>query len=617
MDLEKEALEYLKANPEEIQFSETLNIVVESIPGAMKKLKSIDGEIEKLTYLNELCAIALKLDEFQEGEGSGDLTDVDKLILDNIQSRGRQPNISFFGFSGTPKNKTLEIFGTKTEDGYVPFDLYSMKQSLFEEFTLDVLQNYTTYKRYFKINEKIEEDHELPKSRVKSMLMRWVDLHPHSIREKTKIILEHFINHTQNKISGKSRGMLVTRSRLHCVKYKLEFDKQMKEMGLPYRSLVGFSGKVYDEDSHQDYTESSMNGFPEVQTEENLKDPKFRILIVNNKFQTGFDEPMLHTMYVDKKMGGLQCVQTLSRLNRTMTGKTDTFVLDFVNEPDEVLESFQPYFKGSVLTEETDPNRLYQIELEIKQYDLFQDETVNLYVDTFFKEEIPMEELQGILDTVVEEWLKKEEEDRENFRSHIQSFIRLYGYISQIISFHPIDLEKLYIFLRGLNRKLPRKINGERDIFTSVDLEYFKIEKQYTTTIELEDKEGELQGIREEVGTYSDEEEQTDLLSVIIKTLNESFDGDFSDEDRVRIEKIKEQIHENEELRMVMEGDNTDSNKRDMFNRTFENLLTGLVGENLDFYNKLKEPKKNRFMKDRMYELYSKDIGSGENVSPP
>ena len=202
--------------------------------------------------------------------------------------------------------------------------------------------------------------------------------------------------------------MLVTRSRLHCVKYKLEFDKQMKEMGLPYRSLVGFSGKEYDEDSLQEYTESSMNGFPEGQTEDNLNDPKFRILIANNKFQTGFDEPKLHTMYVDKKMGRLQCVQTLSRLNRTMRGKNDTFVLDFVNNPGEVLESFQPYFKGSVLIEETDPNRLYQIEQDIKQYNLFQDETVNLYVETFLKEEIPMEELQGILDTVVEEWSKQE-----------------------------------------------------------------------------------------------------------------------------------------------------------------------------------------------------------------
>ncbi len=548
------------------------------------------------------------LDEFQEGEGSGDLTEVDKLILDEIKSSGKQPNISYFGFSGTPKNKTLEIFGTKTDKGLQPFDLYSMKQSLSEGFTLDVLQNYTTYKRYFKLNKVIEEDHELPKSRVKSMLMRWVDLHPHSIREKSKIILEHFINHTQNKISGKSRGMLVTRSRLHCVKYKLEFDKQMKERGLPFRSLVGFSGKVYDEDSHQEYTESSMNGFPEGQTEENLKDPKFRILIVNNKFQTGFDEPMLHTMYVDKKMGGLQCVQTLSRLNRTMSGKTDTFVLDFVNDPDEVGESFQPYFKGSVLTEETDPNRLYQIEQEIKQYNLFQEETVNLYVDTFYREDIPMEELQGILDTVVEGWNELEEE-QENFRSHIQSFIRLYGYISQIITFKDIGLEKLYIFLRGLNKKLPRRPPTDQpEILSTVDLEYFKIEKKYSAKIELEDEEGELQGISEDGVSYNDDEEPVDLLSEIIQKLNNAFDGDFSDEDRVRIEKIKEQIDKDIELRMVMEGDNTDSNKKDKFNRTFEKFLTDLVDENIDFYNKLKEPKKNRFMKDRMYELYAKSI---------
>jgi len=237
------------------------------------------------------------LDEYQEGEGNEDLTEVDRLILDEISSRGRQPHISYFGFSGTPKMKTLEIFGTKTPEGFAPFDLYSMKQSIAEGFTLDVLQNYTTYKRYFKLNKTVKEDKELPERRVKAMLMNWVDLHPHTIREKTKIILEHFVNHTSNKISGKSRAMLVTRSRLHCVKYKLEFDKQMKEMGQPYRSLVGFSGKVYDEDTHQEYTEPSMNGFAETHTEENLKDPKFRILIVNNKFQTGFDECYIRCMW--------------------------------------------------------------------------------------------------------------------------------------------------------------------------------------------------------------------------------------------------------------------------------------------------------------------------------
>ena len=224
-----------------------------------------------------------------------------------------------------------------------------------------------------------------------------------------------------------------------------------------------------------------------------------------------------------------------------------------------------------------------------------------------------MEELQGILDTVVKDWGELEEEEQENFRSHIQSFIRLYGYISQIITFKDIGLEKLYIFLRGLNKKLPRRPPRDKpEILSDVDLEYFKIEKKYSTSIELEDEDGEFQGVSEDGGSYTDEEEPVDLLSEIIQTLNNSFDGDFSDEDRVRIEKIKEQINENEELRRVMEGDNTDSNKRDMFDRTFQELLIGLVGENIGFYNKLSERRKNSFVKDRLYQNYSRTFDNPE-----
>ena len=546
------------------------------------------------------------LEEYQEGEGEDDLTQVDKLILDEINTRGKQSHISYFGFSGTPKNKTLEIFGTKNPDGeFEPFDVYSMKQSISEGFTLDVLQNYTTYKRYFKLNKTIKEDKELPESRVKSALVKWVDLHSHTIKEKNRIILEHFINHTSNKLEGKSRGMLVTKSRLHCVKFKLEFDKQMEEMKLPYRVLVGFSGKVFDEDTHQEYTESSMNGFPETQTEENLKDPKFRILIVNNKFQTGFDEPMLHTMYVDKKLGGLQCVQTLSRLNRTMTGKTDTFVLDFVNEPQDVQESFQPYYEGTKLTGETDPNGLYQIEQEIKGFHLFTDEVVNEYVETFYQDDIPTEQLQGILDAVVEEWSQLDEDEREKFRGHIYSFIRLYGYISQVITFKDLGLEKLYIFLRGLSKKLPR---GDRldlsDILSSIDLEYFKIEKKYTSEIELDDGGGELPPIETPPPDGIDDE-PVDFLSEIIKVLNDSFDGDFSEEHKVNLQKVEKRLRGDEDLRRIMVSDNSDSNKREMFNRVFEGILVDMVGEHIEFYNKVSKPERNKFIKDRIFENYS------------
>ena len=546
------------------------------------------------------------LDDFQEGEDTDDLTEIDKLILDEIISRGKQPHISYFGFSGTPKNKTLEIFGRKNEQGhFVPYDLYSMKQSISENFTLDVLENYTTYERYFRLNKKIEEDKKLPKSRVKKMLVNYVDIHPHTISEKTRIILEHFINHTSKTIGGKGRGMLVTRSRLHCVKFKLEFDKQMKEMNLPYGCLVGFSGTVYDKDSLKEYTESSMNGFKERLTEENFKDPKYRILIVNNKFQTGYDEPLLHTMYVDKRLQGLQCVQTLSRLNRTMSGKTDTFVMDFVNKPKTIQESFQPYFTDTLLVEETDPNKLYSIEQEIKKYGLFTDENVKELVDKFYDERVPDEELQPILDYVVQDWKNLNEEEQEDFRHKVQSFIRLYGYISQIITFKDINLEKLYIFLRFLNKKLPKRTKDKlSDIFSYVDLESFRIQKKFSDSITLEDKDGELQPISTDVGG-SLVEEPTDFLSNIIQVLNESFGSDLTDEDRISLEKIKTRLETDEELRKFHTGDNTNSNKRFVFNQKFDKLLQGLVDDRLEFYKKLTEPKRNEYVKRILFENYS------------
>jgi len=548
------------------------------------------------------------LDNFQEGEGEEDLTEVDKLILDEINSRGRQPHISYFGFSGTPKNKTLELFGTKTSEGFKAFDLYSMKQSIAEGFTLDVLQNYTTYKRYFKINNEIKNNKELPEARVKSLLINWVDLRPSAITEKVRIILEHFTENSANKLAGKARAMLVTKSRLHCVKYKLELDKQMQAMDLPYRALVAFSGTIHDQETYKDYTEASMNGFPDNQTEENLKDPKFRFLIVNNKFQTGFDEPMLQTMYVDKKFGGLQCVQTLSRLNRTMKGKTDTFVLDFVNDPEVVQESFQPYYEGTVLEEETDPNRLYSIKDELDNFYLFSYEDVNQYANAFLSEDTPIEQHQGLLDKVVRDWKELDEEQQELFRANIYSFIRLYSYISQIISFHDIELEKLFLFLRGLGKKLPwRSKDKLSDILSSIDLEFLKIEKKYTSTINLKDGIGSLEGIDGNVAGGL-EEESIDYLSDIINALNESFDGDFSDEDKVKFDEIRQKIHGNEGLKQVMLGDNTETNKKDRFDRTLDDLVTGLVDNNIDFYNKLNNKSINRIIKNKLYQDYSESL---------
>ena len=392
------------------------------------------------------------------------------------------------------------------------------------------------------------------------MLTNYVDLQPHSIETKTRIILEHFTDHTAKTIESKGRAMLITPSRLHCVRYKLEFDKQMQEMGLSYGCLVAFSSTVHDTDNGQDYTENGMNGLPpSASIANNFKDPQYRILIVSNKFQTGFDEPLLQTMYVDKRLDGLQCVQSLSRLNRVAPGKTGTLVLDFVNEPDQIQEAFQQYYGATILDEETDPNRLYDLQDRLADFDLYDEDTIDQFCLIFYDRDKPDELLQGVLDTVVEKWSDLETNDKkEEFRSALQSYIRLYGYISQLITFTDPALEKLYVFSRSLNRKLPKREHPDlHDVLESVDLDSFRVEKIHENLqLPLEAEDNAITGIGSDVHTVRDPVE--DLLSKIIETLNETFQTDFTVEDKVDIETIRRKVHAHEELRQVTEGDNSE-----------------------------------------------------------
>ena len=444
-----------------------------------------------------------------------EVSDMDARIIREMELRGAQDHISYFGFSGTPKNKTLELFGRKDEDGkFLPFHVYSMKQSISEVFTLDVLQNYNTFKRYFQLVKNADEDKVYETGRTLRALTNYVDLQPHSIETKTKIMLEHFIQHTAKTIGSKGRAMLITRSRLHCVRYKQEFEEQMREMNLPYGCLVAFSGTVHDTDNGGDYTENGMNGLaPGVSIPDTFKSPEYRILIVSNKFQTGFDEPMLHTMYVDKRLEGLQCVQALSRLNRIAEGKTDTLVLDFVNEPDAIQAAFQQYYQTTMLAEETDPNRLYDLQRQLEDFNVYSEDTINRFCCVFYDDRQPDERLQGILDEVVERWSDRDEEEREEFRSALQSYIRLYGYISQLITFKDADWEKLYVFARGLNKKLPkREAPDVSDVLSSVDLDSFRLQKIHSDLqLKLESEDSEVPGIGSGEGIIADPEE--DLLS--------------------------------------------------------------------------------------------------------
>ncbi len=534
-------------------------------------------------------------------------SDIDAQIIEQMAQRRMQEHISYFGFSGTPKNKTLELFGRKNAEGnFVPFHVYSMRQSISEGFTLDVLQNYTTFKRYFELVKSVPEDKQYEKTQTLRALTNYVDLQPHSIETKTRIILEHFTARTEKAIGGKGRAMLVTSSRLHCVKYKQEFDKQMQEMGLPYGCLVAFSGTVHDTDNGQDYTEDGMNGLPpRTSIADSFKSPEYRILIVANKFQTGFDEPMLQTMYVDKRLDGLQCVQTLSRLNRVAAGKTDTLVLDFVNEPEQIQEAFQQYYQTTTLAEETDPNRLYDLQSQLDGFGLYDEKIIDQFCRTFYESDRPDESLQGILDSVIEKWLELEEmNEPEVFRSTLQSYIRLYGYISQLITFTDVALEKLYIFGRSLNKKLPKREHPDlNDVLASVDLDSFRVQRTYDSLqLPLEAQDSEIPGIGSDVATVRDPEQ--DFLSSIIQALNDAYQTDFTVEDKVDIATIHQKVIENEELRQVIEGDNSESNKRYKFDEVIDDILLDFVNSKLALYTKLSKPEINDYLKQHLYRAY-------------
>ena len=541
------------------------------------------------------------------------VSDIDAKILEQMEQRKMQDHISYFGFSGTPKNKTLELFGRKDADGkFVPFHTYSMCQSISEGFTLDVLQNYTTFKRYFELVKSVPEDKEYEKARTLRALTNYVDLQPYSIETKTRIILEHFVERTAKTIGGKGRAMLVTPSRLHCVRYKQAFDRQMKEMGLSYGCLVAFSDTVHDTDNGQDYTENGMNALPpSVSVADSFKSPEYRLLIVANKFQTGFDEPLLQTMYVDKRLDGLQCVQTLSRLNRVSSGKTDTLVLDFVNEPEQVQAAFQQYYQTTTLPEETDPNRLYDLQQRLEDFDLYDEETLNQFCLIFYDANQPDELLQGVLDGVVEKWSELEEmNQREEFRSTLQSYIRLYGYISQLITFTDMALEKLYVFGRSLNKKLPKREHPDlNDVLASVDLDSFRVQRTYDSLqLSLKAADSEVTGIGSDVAIMREPEQ--DFLSNIIQVLNAAYQTDFTTEDKVDIATIHQRVHKNETLRQVINGDNSETNKRRKFDDVIDEILLDFVNSKLELYTKLSKPEINADLKRQLYQAYLEQSSS-------
>jgi type I restriction enzyme R subunit len=537
---------------------------------------------------------------------------LESYIDEQIRTRGRQKHISFFGFTGTPKEKTLEIFGTKQADNsFKPFHIYSMKQSIHEGYTLDVLQNYTTYKRYFKVKEIKEGTIEIDTAQGTKEIFNYVDSHQVTIQNKVKIILDHFFNKSSKEIQGKSRGMIILKTRKLCVQYFKEINNQLDERKSNFKCLVGFSGEVTFESDPQKYTEKSLNltNGHDGDVPLGLKNPKYRLLVVANKFQTGFDEPMLQSMYIDKSLKDVQCVQTLSRLNRTMLGKASTFVLDFANDPQSVRYSFQKFYQEVGLEEETDPNKLYDTQTSINEFKIFSSEQVEKFCAIFFDKDREEGNLHPVLDEVVDNWnTLNDDEQREDFRLKVSSYIRLYSYLSQIINFKDIELEKHYIFYRYLSKKLKTKTKEKFNIENLIDLESLRIQKLHDHIDPLEPTDHEYDGIKMSAGTYT--LPTKDLLSDIVDTINSRYGVNLTEDDKVNIDTVRQKIFEDEEIKKYMTGANSEQNKQDYFKKQFDNVILSLLKDRFDFYKKLDE---NSGLKNLIFDKIYKDYRDTKN----
>jgi len=458
-----------------------------------------------------------------------------------IESRKLLPNASYFAFTATPKNKTLELFGEPVPqpDGTVkhrPFHSYTMKQAIQEGFILDVLAHYTPIKSYYKLVKTIEDDPEFDVKKANKKLRRFVEGHDYAVRLKTEIMVDHFHEQViaRNKIGGKARAMVVTGSIERAIQYFYAFNKYLAERKSPYQAIVAFSGE--HEYGGKKVTEASLNGFPSNQIPDKIQEDPYRFLICADKFQTGYDEPLLHTMYVDKVLSGVKAVQTLSRLNRAHPQKHDTFVLDFVNDPETIRKAFDPYYRTTILADETDPNRLHDLKADLDWYQVYApeqvDELVRLYLGGADRNQ-----LDPILDACVANYLEQLDEDAQvDFKGKAKAFLRTYNFLSSILPYGNVEWEKLSIFLNFLVPKLPAPVEEDlsKGILEAIDMESYRVEKQASMRIILTDADAEIEPVPT-LGGGGKPEPELDRLSNIIKVFNEQFGNiPWTDADRVR-----------------------------------------------------------------------------------
>lgn len=546
------------------------------------------SELRQVLNKSEIeAAIAAEFLDLEDDELPEDI-ETQKNILREQFKRSRQDNLSFFAFTATPKWKTLALFDEPNEQGKTPFHSYTMKQAIEESFILDVLANYTTYKQYFRLLSTADSHIELPKHKAKKELMRFVNLHPSVISQKVEIIIEHFQSVTRHKIGGYAKAMVVTGSREAAVRYKLAFDEYIAEKGYEgIKSLVAFSGKVIlPEQTEKEYSEPGMNGgIKETELPEQFDSDNYQVLLVADKYQTGFDQPLLHTMFVDKVLSGVQAVQTLSRLNRTAKGKEDTFVLDFVNDREDIYAAFKPYYQRTELGEIPDDEKLASLGNTLDEWKIYTQNDIDEFAGVWFgggttPTHSEHKKLNAIIDKAIEKYLhisdepEHNEEQQKLFKSQLQSYLNLYLFVSQILPYADSIHEKRYVYLKALMMKLPRGKQSEKlDLSKMAILQYYRLQQIGEGSIKLNEGEAEPQKGSTDVGTG--QVSLTEELDKLIKELNETFTTEFTLADQLFFESIEKFARENPDI-VDAANNNPLPSFMNYFNTQVDDLLVGL-----------------------------------------
>lgn len=553
---------------------------------AAKKLKRALADTEEI--LKEYA-------EMEDEDERNRKDDEDKL-LDELAAQGMHKNLSFFAFTATPKGKTLQLFGQKDTEGiYRPFHIYSMRQAIEEHFILDVLQNYMTYKMYYKIAKIIEDNPEFDTTAGSKAIVNYETLHPHNISQKTAIMLEHFMNVTRHKIGGRAKAMVVTPSRLHAVRYVQEFKRQIKEKGLnDLEVLVAFSGEVKDNDDV--FTEEGMNKDKEGKTikekalPETFHTDDYGILVVAEKYQTGFDEPLLHTMIVDKELRDVKAVQTLSRVNRIYPGKEDTYILDFVNPIERIREAFQQFYQETSLDEEINFDLIYTTQKTLRGFGIYTDEDIEEVSSIYFdpdvrKANLTQGKISNALKPVADKYNGLNQEQRYQFRREVRALVKWYNYISQITRMFDKELHKEYVFCSYLAKLLPSDPVQPFDLDNRVKLEYYRLEKTYEGAIELESKPGSWKPTQPK--RAGGQKDRTSPLDEIIQRINEEFYGEFTDADRVMVDTLYQKMRKDSKAKKAAKTEDRQVYERSLFPGIFDTTAQEAYMENTAAYEQL------------------------------